>query len=116
MDTDVSQGDSDNLTPSFSLLLKLKTTFTLFLEHIYQYIYIYFLKHYFTYILYFNGEGNGTPFQYSCLRNPIDRGAWQATVHGVAESDMTEVTWHIIFPKILLYVYVYNKYNIFKIS
>ena len=31
------------------------------------------------------GEGNGNPLQYSCLGNPIDRGAWQATVHRVAE-------------------------------
>ena len=30
------------------------------------------------------GEGNDKPFQYSCLENPVDRGAWQATVHGVA--------------------------------
>ena len=30
------------------------------------------------------GVGNGNPFQYSCLGNPIDRGAWRATVHGVA--------------------------------
>ena len=29
-------------------------------------------------------EGNGNPLQYSCLENPMDRGAWQATVHGVA--------------------------------
>ena len=29
------------------------------------------------------GEGNGSPLQYSCLGNPMDRGAWQATVHGV---------------------------------
>ena len=29
------------------------------------------------------GEGNGNPLQYSCLENPIDRGAWQATVHRV---------------------------------
>ena len=38
------------------------------------------------------GEGNGNPLQYSCLGNPMDRGAWQwqATVHGVAESEMTE--------------------------
>ena len=36
------------------------------------------------------GEGNGNPLQYSCLENPMDRGAWQATVHGVAkELDMT---------------------------
>ena len=32
------------------------------------------------------GEGNGNPLQYSCLENPLDRGAWQATVHGVAKS------------------------------
>ena len=37
------------------------------------------------------GEGNGNPLQYSCLKNPMDRGAWWATVLGVAkESDMTE--------------------------
>ena len=30
------------------------------------------------------GEGNGNPLQYSCLENPMDRGAWQGTVHGVA--------------------------------
>ena len=32
----------------------------------------------------FPGEGNGNPYQYSCLGNPMDRGAWQATVHGVS--------------------------------
>ena len=32
------------------------------------------------------GEGNDTPLQYSCLENPMDGGAWKATVHGVAES------------------------------
>ena len=32
------------------------------------------------------GEGHGNPLQYSCLGNPTDRGAWQATVHGVAKS------------------------------
>ena len=30
-----------------------------------------------------NGEGNGTPLQYSCLETPMDRGAWKAAVHGV---------------------------------
>ena len=33
-----------------------------------------------------SGEGNGNPLQYSCLENPVDRGAWRATVHGVARS------------------------------
>ena len=32
------------------------------------------------------GEGNGNLLQYSCLGNPIDRGAWQATVHGVTNT------------------------------
>ena len=32
------------------------------------------------------GAGNGNPLQYSCLENPMDRGAWRATVHGVAKS------------------------------
>ena len=36
------------------------------------------------------GGGLGNPFLYSCLENPMDRGDWQATVHRVAESDMTE--------------------------
>ena len=38
------------------------------------------------------GGGNGNPLQYSCLENPMDRGAWRAPVHGVhKESDMTEL-------------------------
>ena len=32
------------------------------------------------------GDGNGNPLQYSCLENPVNRGAWQAAVHGVAKS------------------------------
>ena len=33
-----------------------------------------------------SGGGNGNPLQYSCLENPMDRGAWQVTVHWVAKS------------------------------
>ena len=33
------------------------------------------------------GEGNGNPLQYSCLGNPVDRGPWQATVHGLSWLD-----------------------------
>ena len=38
------------------------------------------------------GEGHGNPLQDSCLESPVDRGAQRATVHRVAESDMTEAT------------------------
>ena len=38
----------------------------------------------------YSGEENGYPLQYSCLENSMDRGAWWDTVHGVAESNMTE--------------------------
>ena len=41
-----------------------------------------------------NGEGDGTPLQYSCLENPMDGGAWWAAVHGVAKSR----TWLSDFP------------------
>ena len=40
------------------------------------------------------GGEYGNPLQYSCLENPIDRGAWQATVYQIAESDPTEATQH----------------------
>ena len=45
------------------------------------------------------GKGNGPPLQYSCLRNPVDRGAWWASVHGVAKSWTqlnTHAMWRII--------------------
>ena len=46
------------------------------------------------------GEGNGYPLQYSCLENSVDRGAWRATVHGVAKSqiwlgDFHLLPWHV---------------------
>ena len=34
------------------------------------------------------GKGNGNPLQYSCLGNPMDRGTWQAVVHGIAKSQI----------------------------
>ena len=39
-----------------------------------------------------SGVGNGDPLQYSCLENPMDRGAWQAVVQRFKELDMTEAT------------------------
>ena len=36
------------------------------------------------------GGGHGNPLQYSCLENPMDRGAWRATLHGITDSDRTE--------------------------
>ena len=43
------------------------------------------------------GEGNGNPLQYSCLENPVDRGAWWATVHGVAKSQTQVSAEHVYF-------------------
>ena len=40
------------------------------------------------------GEGNGNPLQYSCLENSIDRGTWQATVHGVTKSQTLLSEFH----------------------
>ena len=51
--------------------------------YIYIYTYIFFLI-LGRCLLYFE-EGNGNPFQYSCLGNPMERGAWPATVHGVTK-------------------------------
>ena len=47
---------------------------------------------------YKTGEGNGTPLQYSCLENPMDRGAWWAAVHGVAESQTRLSNFTFTFP------------------
>ena len=51
------------------------------------------------------GEGHGNPLQYSCLENPMDRGAWKATVHKVAKSrtQLKRLSTHITFthPRII---------------
>ena len=54
-----------------------------------------------------SGEGNDNPLQYSCLENSMDRGAWQAIVHGVTESHMAE--WLSIV--IRLFIQLYHKHN-----
>ena len=43
------------------------------------------------------GEGNGTPLQYYCLENPMDGGAWQAAVHGVAKSRTRLIDFTLTF-------------------
>ena len=45
------------------------------------------------------GEGNGNPLQHSCLENPMDGGAWKATVHGVTKSRtrLSDFTFHFLF-------------------
>ena len=44
------------------------------------------------------GDGNGNPLQYSCLENPVDRGAWQATVHAVAKcrTQLSDFASHVV--------------------
>ena len=51
-------------------------------ENEYIFTRLIFMTFYYT----FPGEGNGNPLQYSCLENPMDRGAWQATVHKITKS------------------------------
>ena len=50
--------------------------------------------------------GNGNPLQYSCLENPIDRGTWWATVHGVAKSltRLERLSTHAFFLSVFLVV------------
>ena len=46
----------------------------------------------------FPGRGNGNSFQYPCLENTTERGAWQVTVHGEAKSwTRLEATWHAVY-------------------
>ena len=53
------------------------------------------------------GEGNGNPFQYSCLENPMNRGAWWATVHGVTKS-RTSPSEHTLTHFIIHWKYTYE--------
>ena len=56
------------------------------------------------------GGGNGNPLQYSHLENPMDRGAWRATIHRVTESDMTEATEHARLLTVLCRLSIYFSY------
>ena len=49
------------------------------------------------------GEGNSNPFQYSCLKNPMDGGTWWATVHGVAKSQTRLSNFTYLLP-LLIYI------------
>ena len=52
------------------------------------------------------GEGHGNPVQYSCLENPLGRGAWQATVHRVAKSQtlLKQLSTHVLIPRRLSFL------------
>ena len=55
-----------------------------------------------------HGEGNGNPLQHSCLENPKDRGAWWATVHGVEESDKSN-----LYPQFKSFYHTFPDFDIF---
>ena len=58
------------------------------------------------------GEGNGYPLQYSCLANSINRGTWQATVHGVAKTGTTERLTHTHTHAHTVYILIPNSQSI----
>ena len=58
-----------------------------------------------------HGEGNGKPLQYSCLENPMDRGAWWAAVHGVAKSQTRLSNFTFSFTFFLWITQFYFKWN-----
>ena len=51
------------------------------------------------------GEGNGNPFHYSCLENPMDGGAWWATVHGVAKSRTRLSNFHFNYGVLVMFLH-----------
>ena len=54
------------------------------------------------------GGGHGNPLQCSCLENPVDRGAWQAMVHGVAKkSDMTQLLNNKMYVCVYINIYIF---------
>ena len=71
--------------------------------NIFIFIYIYIYIHVYLYTHAHIGEGKGNPLQYSCLENPMDTGAWWATVHGVPKS-WTQLKWHSTYTYICIYL------------
>ena len=61
------------------------------------------------------GEGYGHPLQHSCLENSMDRGAWPATVHGVAKSRTERLTLHYIWMTIIRKLKVSVSENVEKV-
>ena len=59
------------------------------------------------------GGGNGNPLQYSCLENPMDRGACWARVHGVAESDTTEHAHYIVPCGLVIFYHASASFGVF---
>ena len=57
----------------------------------------------------FPGERNDSPQQYSCLENPMDRGAWQARVHGIAEAETTEGLTLYILEELHVFITCFTK-------
>ena len=61
------------------------------------------------------GGGNGNTLQYSCLENPMDRGAWWATVHGIPKSQI-RLKWHSIHTTYLQSTWAFHSLYIFLVS
>ena len=59
-------------------------------------------------------EGNGNPPQYSCLENPMDKGAWRATVHGLQRVDKTEQE-HNNNVCVFILIHMYGEYSMYTV-
>ena len=58
------------------------------------------------------GEGSGNPLQYSCLRNPMDRGAWQAMIHGVTKVGL-DLASKQRFICVYIYIHTHTLYRLY---
>ena len=58
------------------------------------------------------GEGNGNPLQYSCLENPMDRGAWWTAIYGVPQSQ-TQLKW---VSSSIAYIYIYTEREVWSLG